>query len=59
MLKGINHSKACQDSLFTSINNYLEGKVTFGDPFEDSGVASYQHDFFSAAFSTDTLKLRS
>ena len=32
------HSKAQQDAISTFENNCLEGNMTFGDPFEDSGV---------------------
>ena len=32
------HAKACQDTLSTFENSCLEGEMTFGDPFEDSGV---------------------
>ena len=32
------HSTSCQDTLSAFENNCLEGKLTSGDPFEDSGV---------------------
>ena len=36
--RGWSDSKVCQDKLSLFEINCLEGKMTFGDPFEDSGV---------------------
>ena len=33
------NSKPCQDTVSTFENYCLEGKLTFGDPFLDSGMA--------------------
>ena len=37
--RGSIHSKACQDTPLTFEDHCLEEEITFGDPFEDSGVA--------------------
>ena len=40
MLEGLIHSKAPILAVSTFENHCLEGKLTFGDPFFDSGTAA-------------------
>jgi len=34
--------KACQDTMFTFEDHCLEGKLTFGNPLQGSGVVVYE-----------------
>ena len=40
VLEGVNSFQPCQDTVSPFENNCLEGEMTFGDPFEDSGVVA-------------------